>query len=94
MRMTTQNHAHFGGFGLVCFFVAARCKPAHSGDYIELLLIHEFKWWKRKSACLNWKLEVPHIAGAVAMSPNKPHVKKHRYSGLGDIVLGVFHEFK
>ena len=92
--MATQNHVHFGGFGLVGFFVSARCKPVHSGDYIELLLDHEFKWWKRKSACLNWKLEVPHIACAVAMSPNKQHVKKHRQSGLGDIVLGVFYEFK
>ena len=45
--------------------------------------------------CLNWKLEIPHIAGAVAMSPNNQHVKKKiRQSGLGDIVLGVFYEFK
>ena len=92
MRMTTQNHVYFGGFGLVWFFVSARCKPVHSGDYSELFLDHEFKLWKRKSACLNWKLEVPHIACAVAMSPNKQHVKKHRQSGLGDIVLGVLNE--
>ena len=35
MRMTTQNHVHFGGFGLVWFFVAARCKPAESDYFIE-----------------------------------------------------------
>jgi len=36
----------------------------------------------------------PHIAGAVAMSPNKQHAKKHRQSGPDDILLGVFYEFK
>ena len=94
VRMTTQYHVHFGGFGLVGFFVSARCKPVHSGDYIELFLDHEFKLRKRKSACLNQELEVPHIACAVAMSPNKQHVKRHRQSGLGDILLRVLFEFK
>ena len=44
--------------------------------------------------CLNSGLEIPHIAGAVAMSPNNQHVKKNRQSGLDDIALGVFYDFK
>ena len=38
-----RTSVHFGGFGLVWFFVSARCKTVHSGDYIELLLDLEFK---------------------------------------------------
>ena len=46
MRMTTQNHVHFGGFGLVLFFVAARYKPAESGYFIEQLLDYDLQWCK------------------------------------------------
>ena len=61
MRMTKQKYVHFGGFNLVWFFAAARCKPAQLGVCIILPLDHELQWFELKSACLSWNYHTSQI---------------------------------
>ena len=41
-----------------------------------------------------FELELPYIADIVGTNPKNQQVKNYRKSDLGDIVLGMFYEFK
>ena len=41
-----------------------------------------------------FELELPYIADIVGTNPKNQQVKNYRESDLGDIVLGMFYEFK